>query len=308
MCGIIGFISSNKYKNLIGQEEGIKALHYLRRRGPDSLNSTYFKNDSYHVFLGHTRLAIQDTSTLFNQPYKSSNSENLLVYNGEIYNYKEFPEYRDYTSDTKALYDLLTHKKNKLSSFDGIFAFAFWNNEEKTLYLARDRFGVKPLFIYFIEGFLAFSSSLRALVKLVNKKLEFNTNYIRESLEFGYCHDNSTTFKKIKKLNKNSLYLFDPKVWNFSKKIIYTNSKLIKEENKKISSDSLKTNILKTLELQTKTSNRGFGFFLSGGTDSSLLVSEAVKLNLRSKINTFSLVVPGRDTNEISNLNFFLKS
>lgn len=307
MCGIIGFISSNKYNNLIGPEEGNKALNYLRRRGPDSLNSTYFQYDSYQVFLGHTRLAIQDTSTLFNQPYKSNFSENLLVYNGEIYNYNQFPEYKDYTSDTKALYDLLTNKKNKLSTFDGIFAFAFWNNEEKKLYLARDRFGVKPLFIYLVDGFLAFSSSLRALVKLINKKLEYNSNYIRESLEFGYCHNNSTTFKKINKLNKNTIYSFNPKEWDFNKKLIYKNNFINKNSNEKISIPSLKSNILETLESQTRTSSRGFGFFLSGGTDSSLLVSEAVKQNLKTTINTYSLEVPGNDTNEIGNIKLFRK-
>ena len=141
---------------------------------------------SAKVFLGHTRLSIQDLSSEFNQPYSSKTYNNHLIYNGEIYNYKIFNEYKDYTSDTKALYDLLSTKKYPLSDLDGIFSFGFWNDKEEILYLARDRFGVKPLFTFFIDGFFAFSSSLRVLEKLCGSiiKLNLNKDNFNELIDF----------------------------------------------------------------------------------------------------------------------------
>ena len=83
--------------------------------------------EKYNLFLGHTRLAIQDLSSEYNQPYKSKGIQNLLVFNGEIYNYRDFIDYKNYTSDTKALYQLMSSNKNDLKKFDGIFSFVFWN-------------------------------------------------------------------------------------------------------------------------------------------------------------------------------------
>ena len=89
----------------------------------------------YNLFLGHTRLAIQDLSSEYNQPYKSKIGQNLLAYNGEIYNYRDFIDYKNYTSDTKALYELLSNKKSDLNKFDGIFSFVFWNKNQNWCYL-----------------------------------------------------------------------------------------------------------------------------------------------------------------------------
>ena len=307
MCGIIGYVSSIEYKNHINKNHREKSLNLIKRRGPDSTNSIYFESDSYQVFLGHTRLAIQDTSSEFNQPYKSKISDNLLVYNGEIYNFSNFPEYSSYSSDTKVLYDLLSNKKECLSEFDGIFSFGFWDDKEKIFYLARDRFGIKPLFYFYVKGFLAFSSSLRALNILSNKNFKLNKQYIEESSEHGYTHNNKTTFSRINKLNKNTIFSVNPRNWITKKRLIYRNSLNNNSANKKISLPILREKIVKSLASQISNSDRGFGFFLSGGTDSSLLVSEATKLNLNSKINTYSLIVPGKNTNEIKNIQFFKK-
>ena len=307
MCGILGFIARNNYRNIINQNDGNKSLRYIESRGPDSINSEYIKTEKYNLFLGHTRLAIQDLSSNYNQPYKSDKIENLLVYNGEIYNYKDFFDYKNYTSDTKALYELMSNNKSNLSKFDGIFSFVFWNKNENNLYFARDRFGVKPLFLLIKNDFIAFSSSIRAIKKLCEKffELSLNLEYLNESIEIGYTHNDSTIFKEINKLNKNTLFKLDLESWNFSNKKIYSDKLFNLKTKKNISQNSLELIIKETIKSQIITSNRGVGFFLSGGTDSSLLVSEALKLDTKSKINTFSLIVPGEDTNELKNINAF---
>ena len=309
MCGILGFITKNSYKKIISEKDGIQALNYLQNRGPDSLNSEYIEMGKYNLFLGHTRLAIQDLSSEYNQPYKSKMRQNLLVYNGEIYNYRDFIDYKNYTSDTKALYELLSNKKSDLNKFDGIFSFVFWNKNQNCLYFARDRFGVKPLFILIKNDFIAFSSSIRAIEKLCEKfiKLNLNFDYLNQSIEMGYSHDDSTIFKEINKLKKNTFLKLDLDSWNFSNNKIYSEKLFCLESKGHISQNSLALNIKEAIKSQTITSNRGFGFFLSGGTDSSLLVAEALKLNSKSKINTFSLIVTGKDTNELKNIKAFKK-
>ena len=309
MCGILGFISSDKYEKVFNKVDFKKLLSLLDRRGPDHSDYVVLNKKSTKIFLGHTRLSIQDVSSEFNQPYSSKPYKNHLIYNGEIYNYKIFNEYKDFSSDTKALYDLLSTNKYRLSDLDGIFSFGFWNDNQEILYLARDRFGVKPLFIFYTDGFFAFSSSLRVLEKLCGSiiKLNLNKDNFNELIDFGYCHDRSTIFKRINKLEKNTILKFNLKNWKYEKEKIYEELFEIKNFEKKISSKLLKENLVSSIKTQIDSSNRGFGFFLSGGTDSSLLVSEAIKLNLKSNLTSYSLIVPGKDSDESKNLFLFEK-
>ena len=309
MCGILGFISSDKYEKVFNKVDFKKLLSLLDRRGPDHSDYIVLNKKSTKIFLGHTRLSIQDVSSEFNQPYSSKPYKNHLIYNGEIYNYKIFNQYKDFSSDTKALYNLLSTNKYPLSDLDGIFSFAFWNDNQEILYLARDRFGVKPLFIFYIDGFFAFSSSLRVLEKLCGTiiKLNLNKDNFNELIDFGYSHDRSTIFKRINKLEKNTILKFNLKNWKIEKEKIYEELFKIRNSEKKVSLKLLKENLVSSIKTQIDTSNRGFGFFLSGGTDSSLLVSEAIKLNLNSNLTAYSLIVPGKDSDESENLILFEK-
>jgi len=307
MCGILGFIAAEKYIKKFSYERSHKILNLLTRRGPDACDSIYEQKGSYNIFLGHTRLSIQNLSSEFNQPYSSKPHKNVLIYNGEIYNYKNYLEYKNYTSDTKALYNLLSTSEKNLKKFDGIFSFAFWNENEKLLYLARDRFGVKPLFTFSINGFFAFSSSIRALEKLIFSEVGINYGFINESIEFGYNHNNSTLYKKIEKCSKNTLTKFNPQDWSFKSEKIYNDVFNSNNSKEKLSLNKLENKISESLSSQIITSDRGFGFFLSGGTDSSLLVSEAIKLNLNTLIKTFSLILPGQESDESQNLSLFKK-
>ena len=164
MCGIVGIVSSNK-KELSKITE---ATHTLSKRGPDNQSVEIF-ND---VALGHARLSIIDTSKGANQPFTDASSRYVMVFNGEIYNYIELKEELladgiSFTtnSDTEVLLNLyIKHKEKCLEKLNGFFAFAVYDKEDKSLFVARDRMGIKPLLYYFDGEQFIFASELKALL------------------------------------------------------------------------------------------------------------------------------------------------
>ena len=150
MCGILINISKNP--NFTFFESILKEINH---RGPD--DSGIYKGDN--IILGHTRLSIIDTSNAGHQPMESSCGRYVIVYNGEIYNFKELRIeleakgylFRSETDTEVVLYSLAEWGSDALLKFNGMFALAFWDRKEKSLLLARDRYGIKPLY-YFIDG------------------------------------------------------------------------------------------------------------------------------------------------------------
>ena len=158
MCGIAG---------IIGKEQSLEpVLRVLQHRGPDA--SGIWKEDA--VQLGHTRLSIIDLSDDANQPFVSDDKKYILVYNGEIYNYKELRSELEKhfvfrtRSDTEVLLNAYRHwGKDMLERLNGMFAFAIWDKQRKKLFAARDRFGVKPFYYAIYDGALYFASEIKAL-------------------------------------------------------------------------------------------------------------------------------------------------
>jgi asparagine synthase (glutamine-hydrolysing) len=165
MCGINGIFHFNNKP--IDENQLVNMRDSLIHRGPDD-GGFYINNN---IGLGHRRLSIIDTSIAGHQPYISENGRYIIVYNGEIYNYKSFyPELesKGFTlksgSDTEVLlklYELYGIKM--LSRLNGMFAFAIWDNQKKELVLARDRMGVKPLYYSVYQNSLYFASEQKAL-------------------------------------------------------------------------------------------------------------------------------------------------
>ena len=148
MCGIVGFISFNE--PIIHSDNHLKtALERLSKRGP---NAKGIYNDKY-CELGHTRLSIIDTTSKANQPISDSSNRYTIVFNGEIYNYKELRielEKKNIVfqtnSDTEVLlYGLINFGKDFLLKLNGFFSFCFYDKFNKSFLLVRDRFGIKPL-------------------------------------------------------------------------------------------------------------------------------------------------------------------
>ncbi|MFO0180577.1 MAG: asparagine synthetase B family protein, partial [bacterium] len=167
MCGIVGCHSTNAELN-----DGIldisRALNSITHRGPDDFG-TFIDGQ---VALGHRRLSIIDLSKSGHQPMKSSNGRFTIVFNGEIYNFKQLrATLQDEgvsfigNSDTEVLVNAYQQwGKDALKLLNGIFAFAIWDNVERSLLLARDRMGVKPLYFYYNSGLLRFGSEIKAIL------------------------------------------------------------------------------------------------------------------------------------------------
>ena len=173
MCGISGFF--NKNSNKIDENLLHQLSETLQHRGPDYRGKYY----SDYVGLAHNRLSILDLSKNGNQPF--SNDRYHLVYNGEIYNYidmrhdlKEFKIAFRSTSDTEVLFHYLIHfgVQRTLQELNGMFAFAFFDQKKKKLYLCRDRLGIKPLFFTLRNDTLFFASEIKALVENLDFKVD----------------------------------------------------------------------------------------------------------------------------------------
>jgi len=285
MCGIVGICNfSFASENLIKKMNSIQS-----HRGPDSKG--YFIDKKNRVYFGMTRLAIIGIQT-GNQPRYSENANVVLVFNGEIYNYKELGKFyfnANYNSDSQLLVDL--YKKlgiNFLSKLNGMFSIAIFDKKKKKIFLIRDRFGIKPLYFAYINNCLYFSSELKTIVKSVNLKFEINNQVVWDYFSLGYCISDYSIYKGINKLSSGSYLEFDIfkntlKIntwWKLiSKKIFFKK----KEEYYELVYDTL----LKALKSWT-ISDVPICFMVSGGLDSSLLATYIAKIH-KKKINTASL-------------------
>jgi asparagine synthase (glutamine-hydrolysing) len=289
MCGIAGiwrFNNKAEPKDKIRVEE---ALKMMRLRGPD--NSAISHHNNYT--LGHVRLSIIDTSDNANQPFKID--ENELVFNGEIFNYKELSKefehnYKYLTnSDTEVLCKkLATQNITKvLNTLNGFFSFAFFNKENYTLTVARDRYGIKPLYYYLDEEKFCFASELKGLLKLGIKK-EINKKALNIYLHLNYIPAPLTIFNEVYKLEPanyieiNTKGIGIKKYYNIEEKGNLSNLNNDYEKAKKEFRSLLNDSVAKRM-----ISDVPLGCFLSGGIDSSVITGIAAGFN--KNLSTFSI-------------------
>ncbi len=206
MCGFAGMASPNK--RMVDSRLVVAATAVLPHRGPDS--EGFYTNTDETVAIGHRRLCILDLSAAAAQPM-SLNDRYYLVYNGELYNYKELRselEKKGYTfrsqSDTEVLLAAYAaYGKDCLPKFDGAFAFAVWDEKEQELFAARDRFGEKPFFFYQDNNQLVFASELKAIWQCGVPK-EANPAMLYNFLTIGYTTNPAdpfeTFYNKVSKL------------------------------------------------------------------------------------------------------------
>ncbi|WKW18825.1 asparagine synthase (glutamine-hydrolyzing) [Campylobacter fetus subsp. fetus] len=275
MCGIIGINSKNK--NLQ------KALNLLKDRGPDNRGIYRAKNAT----LGHTRLSIIDLSSCGSQPMKKDNL--TIVFNGEIYNYKELAnsENISITSDTQILLHMYQkYGKGFLNKLNGMFAFVIYDERDNSFFGARDTFGKKPLFYYNYGGNFIFSSRINAILELLDFTPEPNLDAIDSYLSFMSPTKTQTFYKNIFKIEAGSAFTYKNGELNSYK---FETLDDIKTQN--INFDEAKNkvlNLLKTsLEIRLR-SDVPVSFLLSGGLDSSLLCALYAK-EYGNNFDTFSL-------------------
>jgi asparagine synthase (glutamine-hydrolysing) len=285
MCGINGFVSSCYH-----EEHIVRMNRALKHRGPDA--DGVYLNKEKGIGLGHTRLSILDTSSSANQPMFSKNNKYVVVFNGEIYNFKEIAHQIDVNlntaSDTAVI--LAAFEKwhtDMVAHFNGMFAIAIYDIQQGELYFFRDRLGIKPLYYYQHENDFVFSSELKGIMTL-QPKLTHNMNAIEEYLHLGFISGEKTIFNEIKKfpaghfgMLKNNKLTTTP-FWKISDKIEPQTHQKFHEVKKHLHE-------LLTISVQHRLiSDVPLGTFLSGGTDSSLITAIASRIN-NDKLNTFSI-------------------
>jgi len=286
MCGIIGGITAEIF-------DEIALLDTIGHRGPD--NKGFFIQGDF--FLGHTRLSIQDLSENGNQPMFSADRRYIIVFNGEIYNHLEIREqfknefHFKSTGDTETvLYAFIKYGSSCLEKLNGIFALAIYDIQEKELFIARDQFGVKPLYIYQDAHQFLFSSELKSFLSFdIDKTLEpkaFN-NY----LSFLWSPGELVPFHYVKKLLPGNFLQF--KVANFHTAKSITYHKLAfngqyTNLSEEVLIDLLDQKLVAAVKRQM-LSDVPVGFFLSGGLDSSLIVAIAKKLFPHNKFPCFTI-------------------
>ena len=294
MCGIVGYSGINHNKISLS-----KAILEINHRGPDDFGS--FIDEAEGLGLGHTRLSIIDTSSFGHQPMHSSDSRVILVFNGEIYNYKELRselKTKGFVfqgkSDTEVLLNLyLEEGVNMLSKLNGVFAFSIWDANSKILFVARDALGVKPLYYNAQDSVFAFSSEIKALLKLVPTNKEMNIESINRYLSFLWCPGDGTPLKSIKKLLPGeALTVKNGKIlskWSWYKLPILNN---VKNKLNKEQTVSGVTKHLRQAVHRQMVSDVALGAFLSGGLDSSAIVTFAKEIN--PDIRCFSIETKGK--------------
>lgn len=299
MCGIFGVFTKNNFdfniKLLIDN-----ALDNQNHRGPDSRG--YWISKKNNVALAHNRLSILDLSDNGNQPFFSIDGRYCLIFNGEIYNYIEIKYYLISKgvvfisdSDTEVLLESYKYwGSNIFEKIIGTYSFAIYDLEQNSLFCARDPIGEKPFLYYFDNKAFYFSSELDTLKKIPGIKLEVNYDSITSILVHNLRHipDPYTAYKGIMRLKPgHAMELRDGKlirIWNHW---------IPKKTNKIISADGLLEEISNAVKFQIRADVK-IGVFLSGGLDSSGIVSLINKLS-NNEINTYSYGINKYDSDLI---------
>ena len=287
MCGIVGFASSNFTELSLK-----KMTNRLQHRGPDA--EGFFFNDG--VGLGHRRLSILDLSTAANQPFRSQCGRYIMVYNGEVYNFRQV---RDdivkekgiqfkTDGDTEVVLEAYAlWGKCFLHQLNGMFAIAIWDREKKELFLCRDRIGIKPLYIYQSRNEIAFASELKAL-KTLSNSLSTNKEAVANFLYLGYIPSPSSIYNEIQKVPaghyavyQNSRLLIEP-YWQLKECLS------IKTITDFVSAKEQLHNLLIQAVQRRMIADVPLGTFLSGGVDSSIITAIAQSLSGRA-LKTFSI-------------------
>ncbi|MEP6900900.1 MAG: asparagine synthase (glutamine-hydrolyzing) [Actinomycetota bacterium] len=299
MCGIAGIYELNGHRVSLEMVETMGNLTY--HRGPDNFSFLGFNE---HLGLSHNRLSFLDLSAAANQPFKNENY--ALVYNGEIYNFREIRErltktYNirfETTSDTEVLFYSLIHDgiENCLKQLRGMFAFAFYDKIKDELWLARDRLGIKPLYYYQKNKTFYWSSEIKALAQTLNLKPDplktlFSINGSTEtSNEYTLFNDilpvKPGSFLKIKADHRT------PQEFFYYKCLDDFEPERYRDLERKSSTEILAEfeNLLTSSIQSMLVSDVPLGSFVSGGIDSSLISAIANKSYPNLKLFTANVL------------------
>ena len=289
MCGVVGFISENRNTNLI--DNFVKDIEH---RGPDSKNHLIVEVDKKYLHIGSARLAIRGDSKE-NMPMESD-SKNILAYNGEVFDMdilkKTLNNNINYPSDTRLLLDLFSYNIENVKKVNGMFAFAFYDNSKKKVYLGRDLLGIKPLY-YVIKknGDIFFSSEISSLLKNSSGEYSLNQDSLIDIFLFNGLNSNRDFIKGIKTVKPGEIISID---LNNLNNIETFKIDSFNETNNEIDSFEDLMEIVVQDHLNADTS---VDLFLSGGIDSSIL-AYFIKTKLEKDVRHFSMTFSNKSFDE----------
>ena len=290
MCGITGILAFNptgkKYVSKINN-----ATKSLQNRGPDDEGIYPFEQGA----LGHRRLSIIDTSQAAKQPFTDLTERFTIVFNGEIFNYKQLRKqlenkgfkFKSHSDTEVLLYLFIADREKCLHQLDGEFAFAVYDKHRKELFIARDRFGVKPLYYYKDDDRFVFASEMKALMAFeIPKKIDIAS--LQAYLHLNYIPSPHSIFENVWKLPAGNFIIIKSD-GNINQQNYYAISNEYDEthlKNYETSTKELKKLLEYSVE-QRMIADVPLGSFLSGGIDSSIITAIAAQ---RTKhLNTFSI-------------------
>ena len=271
MCGILGTVNINI---------DYSTLNLIKRRGPDDSGLETFSTHGHQVALGHRRLSIVDLSPAGHQPMTTEDGRYTIVFNGEIYNHTEIRSqlkqsvFRGHSDTETILYALSEMGIEAARSFNGIFGFCLFDHITGKLYLARDPFGVKPVYYFITEKKFCFSSEIRPVNALINDTVSLDN--LATLLRLRYLPAPLTIYKNIKKLKPRHFieislekerisYQEIPYFNNYKKQRNLSYSQAL-EEYDEFFNAAIKRQLMADVEI---------GIMLSGGVDSALVAAQA---------------------------------
>lgn len=307
MCGICGAVSSN----FITESHLKNMTDTIKYRGPDS--EGYYidiSKSGIQTCLGHRRLSIFDLSALGNQPMESKDGKVIVVYNGEIYNFKSIRSElieKGYTFKSECDTEVIIYGYKEwgikfVNKINGMFSISIYDKEKEEVYLIRDRMGIKPLYYYYNGKDFAFASELKPIMKYPFFHKEIDMEALQSYFIYHYIPAPQTIFKNTYKLKPGEILKYDN---NKNALTIETYWDLLEKSNNRIvrydlSFQEHRNTLEKTLTEAVNDrmiADVPVGLFLSGGIDSSLITALAQK-NSQDKVNTFTIGFEEDDFNE----------
>jgi len=296
MCGITGFVD---YEKLLNFKEIKLMTDALIHRGPDSRGLEFSSESKYNIAFGHRRLSIIDLDASSNQPMFYNSKEYWIVYNGEVYNYKQIKKelldlgYKfDTNSDTEVvLKSYVEWGVKAIDKFIGMFAFSVFDKKKERLFLFRDRAGVKPLFYYQKAELFLFASEIKSFHTTQKFNKEIDLNSVAMFFRHGYIDSPNSIYRYVKKLQPGHYLVFNlkdktttlHKYWDpitfYNKPKLDISFNQAKDELSKLFNSAFNYRMVSDVPV---------GVFLSGGYDSSTTAAVLSATNAQ-KINTFTI-------------------
>lgn len=310
MCGIWGFVGND---GTVGTSMAWEGLCSLTDRGPDDWGM-YFNEEgkitekenlpiqNQAVAIGNRRLSILDLSAAGNQPMGSEEGR-WIVYNGEVYNYRELREdlrERGYEFESDTDTEVILHAYEEFGAecverFRGMFAFAVYDSNESTLFAARDRFGIKPLYYDLNDERLAFASELTSLLESGVSRRRLNPESVDGFLALGYVPGSQTIIEGIESLPPGSHLTYDRETSECETEQYWAPTLVSSED---ATGERVRELLEESIELRLR-SDVPVGAFLSGGLDSSSIVALMREVDPdHSDLHTFSIGFDHEDYSE----------